>query len=305
MDRLKQHIKEACLVEQPSFCTGACPFGLNVPDFIEKIQRKGFSSAFRAYRNAVVFPEIVSHLCEAPCKAVCPRAEVDEAIDLPMLERAVVSFVPNKNPNSYNLPLKKQRVAIIGAGISGLTCALRLASNKYNVTVYEKSHRIGGHLWGKLASEIFLSEIEREFSQEEYILKPNTEITSLDELDADAVYIATGLGGNDFGMCTQNGIVTNGRPGVFLGGALCGSDTIQAIADGHHAMTLIEHFLKTGNMIQQDEPVKTRLHPSARHLNPSPRIAAQNGLIYSREEACQRQNAAFAVAVMHASKAAI
>lgn len=285
MDGLKQHIKEACLVEQPAYCTGSCPFGLDVPDFIEKIQRKGFSAAFRAYRNAVVFPEIVSHLCKAPCKAVCPRADVDEAIDLPMLERAVVSFVPNKNPNCYNLPLKKQRVAIIGAGISGLTCALRLASNKYNVTVYEKSHRIGGHLWGKLAPEIFLSEIEREFSQEDYILKRDTEITSLDELDADAVYIATGSGGNDFGMRTQNGIASVDRPGVFLGGALCGADTIQAIVDGHRMMTLIEHFLKTGNMIQADEWKETLLHPADRHFRVSPRITAQNGSIYSQEEA--------------------
>ena len=285
MDELKKHIEESCLVEQPAFCTAACPFGLNIPDFTEKLQRGGSSAAYRTFRNAVAFPDIVARLCDAPCTKVCPHTDDCTPINLPLLERAAIDHAPNRKPNRYNVPKKTQKIAVIGAGISGLACAMRFATMKYDVTVYEKTDRIGGHLWDRLDPEIFLTEIEREFSNETYALKLNHEVTSLDTLDADAVYITTGAGGTDFGFACTCSLTASERPGVFLGGSLCGSDTVRAIADGLQAATVMEQYLKTGVMTQPKNQTGTLLDYKANRRVDKPEMTPKNGLSYTKEEA--------------------
>jgi Fe-S oxidoreductase len=263
MEKFKEEIK-TCLQNEPAFCTAACPFGLDIRDFISKLQRGAFNAAYRTYLNAVGFPGIVSQICHEPCKDVCPRRFKDQAVAMRLLEKSAIDYARNLNPNSYNIPPKNKRIAVIGAGISGLGCALRLASKKYNVTVFEKSDRIGGHLWDLLPPEVFLAEIERQFMYEDYTLLLNTEIKSLDQLDFDAVYVATGKGGTDFGLkCDQSGAFVSTRPGVFLGGELCGRNIIEAIADGLNVTKAIEWYLKTGGMNQPPEQrgTKIKLNP--------------------------------------------
>jgi len=250
MNKFEDKIKE-CLQNEPAFCTAICPFHLDVRDFITKIQRGGFNSAYRTYLNAVGFPAIVSELCGEPCGGVCPRVSKDAAVSMKLLEKASIRYARNLDPNSYNMPDKGKSIAIIGAGISGLACALRLASKKYSVTVYESSDCIGGHLWQLLPPEIFLEDIRHQFMHEKYILCLNNEITSLDILEQDAVYIATGTGGCDFGLeRSSSGAYASNRPGIFLGGGLCGSDTMGAIADGLQVVNAIERYLKTSSMNQ-------------------------------------------------------
>ncbi|MDR2356356.1 MAG: NAD(P)-binding protein [Clostridiales Family XIII bacterium] len=255
----KLHIQQECLETEPPFCTAACPFGLDVLDFTAKIAQGNFTAAYRAFRDKVNFPDIVSRLCGAPCRPVCPRTELDEAVRLPALERAVVAFTDRRAPNKYNVPKKKQRIAIIGAGPCGLSCALRFASNNYDVTIFEKEGRIGGRLWELLPREIFLRDIERSFANVRYELKAHVEIKSLFEIDADAVLIATGREGDSFGMRPGTaGFAPSEAPGVFLGGMLCGTDPAGAIADGMKAFTFIERYLKTAVMRKAPKAAKTK-----------------------------------------------
>ncbi|MCL1896291.1 MAG: hypothetical protein FWG03_07085, partial [Clostridiales bacterium] len=64
-----------CFKEDPPPCRCLCPFKLDVRSFTGKIARGKFDSAYREYRNAVLFPEIVSRICTAPCEAVCVRGD--------------------------------------------------------------------------------------------------------------------------------------------------------------------------------------------------------------------------------------
>ena len=68
-------------------------------------------------------------------------------IDLLELERAAVKYARSLDPINFNVPVKDKKIAVIGAGISGLACAFKLAAKKYQVTVFEKTDRIGGKLW--------------------------------------------------------------------------------------------------------------------------------------------------------------
>lgn len=290
MERVRA-IKEACLQNEPAFCTAVCPFHLDVRDMVAKIQRGGFNAAFRTYLNAVGFPGIVTALCDEPCKQVCPRGARDGAISMRLLEKAATDYAHNTNPNSYNLPPKNKRVAIIGAGISGLACALRLAAKKYEVTVYERADRIGGQLWELLPPEVFLGDIARQFQYEEYTLCLNAEIGSLDDLSCDAIYVATGAGGTDFGLeCDRNGAFASTRPGIFLGGSLMGGNSIQAMADGLHTSGAIERYIKAGSMNHPHETSSTKLVLDAARIAPTDPVWPADGVSYTREEAIQEAN---------------
>ncbi|MCO5387298.1 MAG: hypothetical protein NHB14_17760 [Desulfosporosinus sp.] len=81
-----------------------------------------------------------------------------------------------------------------------MACALKLASRNYDVTVYEKQAIPGGMLDGLLPQDIYLSEFQNEFKDVTYELITSKEIVHLDEIQADAVYVATGAGGSTFGL---------------------------------------------------------------------------------------------------------
>lgn len=238
-----------CREHDIPYCADACPFKIDFLDVQEKLVKKRYNVAYKTIRNAAVFPDIVAALCPGYCEKACIRCSIDEPVHINLLEKAIMAKATRKKPNEYNLPAKKGKIAVIGAGISGLGYTFRLASKKYDVTVFEKSDQLGGHLWDLLPSELFLKEFELQFQFEEFTLNLNTEITDLQPLvdqGFDVIYIATGKGGNSFGLdidsdspCTQIGDTA-----VFAGGSMCGKDTMYALADGLNISKATETFLK-------------------------------------------------------------
>lgn len=276
MEQYLNHFKN-CLQKEIPYCTAECPFHLDITDFIEKMKRGGFRGAFKNYRDAVGFPVIAAELCHEPCKDVCPRKGPDRAIALKLLERACMDFTADKSPTDYNLPMKKKKIAIIGAGISGLACALRLCMKKYEVEVFEASDRLGGHLWSLMSPEIFLTEINEQFQHEHYTIHYNCMVKTPEDLAGrgfDAVFVATGDGGEDFGLLSagkdnrdtktvKNGVsVKDGEAeqyckvidgaAWFAGGGLVGEAPVYALANGLNMGTVIESYLKTGNLINPE-----------------------------------------------------
>ena len=280
-----------CLQNERAFCTAECPFNLDVRDFIGKIQQGRFNVAYRTYQNTVGFPRIVSYLCHEPCKRVCPLKDIGGSISMRFIEGAAINYARNTEPDQYNMPPKEKKIAIIGAGISGLACALRLTTKKYDVTIFEKSARIGGHLHNLIEPEIFLSDIEQQFKNEKYSLILNTEILRIDDLSFDAIYIATGKEGNDFGLTKSiEGAFATNKHGVFWGGSLRGANTMSAIADGLNVSGAIERFLKTGNMNHPEEISGTKLLHKAIRIIKSDRVFPMNGNKYNKDEAIEEAN---------------
>ncbi|MBP6977234.1 MAG: NAD(P)-binding protein [Bacteroidales bacterium] len=276
-----------CLQYEPAFCTAACPFNLDIPDFIGKLQQARFNAAFKVFQNTVGFPGIVRALCPEPCKQVCTLKENGGAISLKLLEAASMNFARSPAPDQYNMRLKDATIAVIGAGISGMACALKLSAKKYRVTVFEKTGRIGGHLYNVLSPEIFLADIDLQFTHENYTLKLNTEISDLGEIDFDAVYIATGERGTTFGMTgAEEGPFATNTPGVFMGGSLTGADTMNAISQGLAISSVIEAYLKTSKMAHSSAQINsTKLIYDAIRIIPGNTILPENGNDYTKEEA--------------------
>ncbi len=269
-------------------CASACPFLLDVRDFISKTTRGSLDAAVKTYRNAVIFPRIVAEICPAPCQDVCPRGKVDTSIDLHSLERTAVKLARSLDPINFNVPAKKQTVAVIGAGVSGLACAIRLAAKKYSVTVFEKSDRIGGHLWDIMDPEIFMDDFATQGKYVSYELKLNHEIKSLDEVkDFDVVYIATGKGGENFGLTADgDGNPVGGPDGVFIGGGVLGADTVWAIVQAANAAINMEKHIMTGFMKFPPEKRRdTRIDIQTELIEASPKIQPDEHGVYTKEQA--------------------
>ena len=239
-----------CLRGEKPQCVCACPLNLDIPAFTAHIQEGNFTLAYKLYQNQVVFPGIVSRLCTQPCAQACVRSELDEGVSMLSLEEACIRFSATTEPPRFNLPPRQQRVAVIGAGLCGLTCALKLASKSYEVTVFEQSGRIGGRLWDIFADDYFLKDIELQFKNVKWELMLNTKITSLDSLGYDAVFIATGKNGDGFGLAEGFDRKSFGTasPGVFIGGDILGTSPVEDIAQGITAAYSIEKYIKTSLM---------------------------------------------------------
>ncbi len=269
---------QGCLQGGAPYCVQACPFHLDVRALITRIKRGSWQSAYTAYQQAVMFPRIVAALCPAPCALACPLAGAEAAIRLNGLEQALVATVKADHSPGYNVPQKSQRIAVIGGGPAGLACAVALGLKKYRVTVYEQQAKIGGALSQLLPEADYLPELEHFTEKAGVDLRLCQPIQSLDDIRADAVYIATGAGGADFGA--SGGQI----PGVFTGGMLQGTDPVGAIQAGLDGAQAIERYLKTGLM--QDAPATFRCliaPPDLPERIDPPMIPA--GAVYDRGEA--------------------
>ncbi|MDR1206790.1 MAG: NAD(P)-binding protein [Peptococcaceae bacterium] len=258
-------------------CSRACPFDFDIRAYFEKLQRGSMDAAFRLYRNAVIFPDIVWRLCPAPCKDACVRGGTDAPLSMNLLEQACVAYARSREPVNYNVPKKEWRVAVVGAGLSGLTTAIKFASKKYDVTVYEKTGKIGGGLSRFLPEEIYLPEIELQFKHEtSCVFELNTQIEDLNALTEDAVYVSSGV---DLpGSGGQDG------ERIFR----CPPDVtpIEAIQHGAGVLHEIEWFLKTGHKRPQDDVPKGSVPAPAMELTFTPPVQPA-GDSYTKQEAVE------------------
>jgi len=253
LEKYNEYLRK-CFKEDPPPCRCLCPFKLDARSFAGKLARGNFDSAYREYRNTVIFPEIVSRVCEAPCEAACVRyRNGEQAVSLKGLEAACLAFSRDRKTVRYDLPVKPDRIAVVGGGPSGLACALKLAARNFPVTMFFAGAETGGALAGSSAADVYRAEIDAELFGLPIEYRPNTRVNDIAPLFDEgfrAVYIATGRGGETFGALEgfNPDSLGSGMPGVFIGGEALGVSAVQAIEHGSRASRSIEKFLQTGAM---------------------------------------------------------
>lgn len=299
---MQQYYKqfEPCREHDIPTCADACPFKMDILTIQERIVKGRFNAAYKSIRDCVVFPAIVSEVCPAYCEKACIREIADKAVQIKLLEKSVISNVKKKEPNRYNLPARKKRVAVIGAGLSGMGFAFRMASKKYDVTVFEKNGKIGGSLQGLMDEDAYMAEFDLQFKNEKYDLRLNTGIDDIEKLCRsgeetgpddqdgayDVVYVATGKGGHDFGVplpAEGGGCMLIGETAVFIGGEVCGRDLMYALADGINISASAEAFLKTGKLEYPAEDAPTGCVADKDKLTEMPEVVPQSG-VFTEEE---------------------
>ena len=147
----KTAIKEAerCLNCKNKPCISGCPVKIDIPNFISKIKEKNFEEAYKIIEKSSSLAAICGRVCpqENQCEGKCIRGIKGEAVAIGTLERFVADWY-YENVDRYVEKIKPNghKVAIVGSGPSGLSCAGDLSKKGYDITVFEALHEIGGVL---------------------------------------------------------------------------------------------------------------------------------------------------------------
>ena len=237
-----------CRNGQQAPCTGACPYHLDVRDFLQKAGRGSMRGAYNILLKTLLFPETLCILCGHACREACSVEMEGEAICLPAIERAVIQNAPKKGVQRFRVPPKTEKIAVVGAGLSGLAAAYSLGSVGYPVTVIEKTDSIGGSLKGKVPEDIFLPELKSVIDAGNIELVTDKEINELSQLeDYAGVIIATGDGGEALGVLKGGkGFAQDGK--LFAIGELTGAPATSSVAFGLKAGTALDRYLKAGEI---------------------------------------------------------
>ena len=205
----EQALDEAqrCLHCKNKPCVAGCPVGIHIPDFIAKVAEGDFEGAYQIITQQSSLPAVCGRVCpqETQCEQKCVRGIKGEPVGIGRLERFVADW---HNKNVCEAPCKPapngHKVAVIGSGPSGLTCAGDLAKKGYAVTVFEALHTAGGVLvYGipefRLPKDIVQKEIDGLKAlgvdvQTNMVIGRVLSIDELLEQGYEAVFIGSGAG---------------------------------------------------------------------------------------------------------------
>ncbi len=196
-----------CLNCRTMPCVTGCPVKINIPAFIEKIRALDFEGAYKIISQTSSLPAVCGRVCpqETQCESRCVRGIKGESVGIGRLERFVADW-----HNSHSILPKEQpeknghKVAIVGSGPSGLTCAGDLARLGYDVTVFEALHTAGGVLvYGIPEFRLPKSIVEREVDNlkamgvevlTNIIIGKTLTVDELFDMGYEAVFIGSGAG---------------------------------------------------------------------------------------------------------------
>lgn len=198
-----------CINCKNAQCIKGCPVSINIPGFIEKVKEGKIEEAYQIISESSALPAVCGRVCpqESQCEGKCIRGIKGEALSIGKLERFVADYARENGIRPQGAEKKNgKKVAVIGSGPSGLTCAGDLAKLGYEVTIFEALHEPGGVLVYGIPefrlpkSAVVAKEIENvkalgvKIETNVVVGKSVTIDELLEEEGFDAVYIGSGAG---------------------------------------------------------------------------------------------------------------
>ena len=202
-------IEEAnrCLHCKHRPCVNGCPVNVNIPDFIEQVKEGNFEEAYNIISVTSSLPAVCGRVCpqESQCEKYCVRGIKGEPVGIGRLERFVADWHREHASKKVEKPESNgHKVAVVGAGPAGLTCAGDLAKKGYDVTVFEALHVAGGVLMYRipqfrLPKEIVQKEIDtlKDLGVKiitNFVVGRTDTIDALQEEGFEAIFIGSGAG---------------------------------------------------------------------------------------------------------------
>lgn len=201
-------------------CVSGCPVNIRIPDFIAQVVKGEYEEAYKIITESSSLPAVCGRVCpqENQCESKCVRGIKTESVGIGRLERFVADYhMQNCTEKPQKPESNGHRVAVIGSGPSGLTCAGALAKKGYSVTVFEAFHTAGGVLmYGipefRLPKNIVQKEIDnlRALGVDIRTNMVVGKVVSVDEIFEDgyeAVFIGTGAGLPNFMGMEGEGLI--------------------------------------------------------------------------------------------------
>lgn len=207
---------ETCVTKP---CQIGCPLNIDIPEFIENVKNNNYGEAFKVLCKSTVLPSVCGKICpvDKQCQGSCAKKVSYDPVEIGKIESYVGDLAVE---NGWKLPRKgkkKERIAVIGSGPSGLTCAGFLAENGYQVTIYEKHEYLGGLLYHgipkfRLNKEL-VSKVIKQILDLGMEVKTNVSLgkdISLKKLEKEYDAVFLGLGANVSKMMGLSGEELNG-----------------------------------------------------------------------------------------------
>lgn len=211
---------ETCVTKP---CQIGCPLNIDIPEFIGNVKNNNYGEAFKVLCKSTVLPSVCGKICpvDKQCQGSCAKKVSYDPVEIGKIESYVGDLAVE---NGWKLPRKgkkKERIAVIGSGPSGLTCAGFLAENGYQVTIYEKHEYLGGLLYHgipkfRLNKEL-VSKVIKQILDLGMEVKTNVSLgkdISLKELEKEYDAVFLGLGANVSKMMGLSGEELNGVYGA-------------------------------------------------------------------------------------------
>jgi glutamate synthase (NADPH/NADH) small chain len=212
-----------CLNCKKPLCVQGCPVNVRIPEFIQKVAEGDFYEAYKIITSTNALPAISGRVCpqESQCEAKCVRGIKGEPVAIGRLERFVADWYrENVSEKAEKPQLNGKKVAVIGSGPAGLTCASDLAHKGYEVTIFEAFHTAGGVLvYGipefRLPKSIVQKEVDKLTELGVHVMTNMVigKVLSIDEImemGFDAVFVGSGAG-----LPMFMGIPGEGLAGVY------------------------------------------------------------------------------------------
>ncbi len=263
-------------------CYLACPAQMDIPQMLRQISSGDMRGAIATIKRDIALPAVLGRICPAPCEKICRRRDLDAAVAICLLKRYaadvdLASGDPYKPPC---LPDSGKKVAIIGAGPTGLAAAYYLAQSGHACTVFDENDRPGGRLWLETAPKDLPREVlKAEISQitrlggnweKQNRVGPDESFNKLKN-SFDAVLIACGSTALEQAgawnlKTTPRGIEVAQtyqtlQPNVFAAGnaiRLKGL-VVRSVADGKEAAISIDRYLRRQVVSGPEKPFTTKI----------------------------------------------
>lgn len=253
---------EHCLGCKVKMCQKGCPLGNDITEFIRFVKEEKYKEAYEVLSNTTILQPICGRICphKSQCEGSCVRGIKGESVSIGDLEAYIgdLAIENNYEISKFTNELKNKKVAVVGGGPAGLSCAAHLARNGYKVTIYEKYDKLGGilrhgipdfrlnkNILDKQIERILKLGIETKYNQ---ILGKNITIQEL-ENEYDAVFLAfganisskMGIEGEDLeGVYGGNELLENGNHPNYTG------KIVSVIGGGNVAMDTARTIKKLG-----------------------------------------------------------
>lgn len=198
---------QRCLNCKNRPCVSGCPVNVHIPDFISKIKEGDFEGAYREISLSSTLPAVCGRVCpqETQCESKCTLGIKFEPVGIGRLERFVADWHNENQTTAPDVPQSNgHRVAIVGSGPSGLTCAGDLAKKGYKVTIFEALHTAGGVLvYGipefRLPKSIVAKEVDTLKAlgvdiETNVVIGKTLTVDELFDMGYEAVFIGSGAG---------------------------------------------------------------------------------------------------------------
>jgi NADH-quinone oxidoreductase subunit F len=181
-------------------CQHACPVGMEIPAYVALIRAKRFDDAYKVLKRTNPFPSVCGRVCNRFCQGKCRRNQIDESVAIMNLKRFITDNATRPKVKPIEVT-RSERIAVIGAGPSGLAAALELKKRGYMVTIFEELPKPGGMLrYGIPAYRLPRKVLDREIQDildTGIELRTNTRVgreITLEDLNRnyDFIYLAVG-----------------------------------------------------------------------------------------------------------------